>query len=109
MTLNFILDELSSEFNYNFSCMAQGDEVSMIIVLPDEIDGLSKVEKKLETFSLDKLRQSGALTDVELSLPKFKIESKIDLNDVLIEVSSCLYLPYLNPLTSSEIHTSHLH
>ena len=68
--------------------MIQGGKFSMIIVLPDKIDGLAEVEKKLENLSLSYLRQCGSCAEVELSLPKFKIESTLHLKDILSEVST---------------------
>lgn len=59
----------------------------MLIVLPNEIDGLEKVEKSLETLSLKSLRRNRFLKEVDLYLPKFRVESTIELNNVLEEVS----------------------
>ena len=68
--------------------MTQNGKLSMIIVLPDEIDGLAEVEKKLENLSLSYLRECGISIDINLSLPKFKIESTLHLKDTLSEVST---------------------
>ncbi|XP_033215196.1 antichymotrypsin-2-like isoform X4 [Belonocnema kinseyi] len=64
----------------------KGEEVSMIIVLPDEVNGLAELEQKLENLDINTLRQKGYPHDVELYLPKFKIESTIELNNVLTEM-----------------------
>ncbi|XP_035434841.2 antichymotrypsin-1 isoform X3 [Spodoptera frugiperda] len=57
----------------------------MVIVLPNEIDGLPSVlEKAAEKGLLDevfKLQPAGS--DVELELPKFDIKSKLDFNEIL--------------------------
>ena len=58
----------------------------MIIILPNEIDGLSDVEKKLQNTSLSNIISQGYEQEIELWLPKFKVESKLQLNDVLKEV-----------------------
>ena len=68
----------------------------MIIVLPDEIDGLIEVEKNLENISIDKLKEIARSDPLSLFLPKFKIESTIELNDVLSRVSFLIYLSYRN-------------
>lgn len=59
----------------------------MLIVLPDEINGLQEVEQKMSEMSLDDIRRRGSQVEVELYLPKFKIESTIDLKDTLTEVN----------------------
>nr|XP_034824065.1 antichymotrypsin-2-like isoform X4 [Maniola hyperantus] len=61
-----------------------GDEASMLIVLPNEISGLDAVLAKLaDGFDLmaevDKMHE----TKVQVSIPKFKIESEIDLGELL--------------------------
>lgn len=59
----------------------------MLIVLPDEINGLQEVEQKMSEMNLDDIRRQGQQVEVELYLPKFKIESTIDLQDTLTEVN----------------------
>ena len=68
----------------------------MIIILPDEIDGLIEVEKNLENISIDKLKEMLRSVPLRLFLPKFKIESTIELNGPLSRVSFLIYLSYLN-------------
>ena len=68
----------------------------MIIILPDEIDGLIEVEKNLENISIDKLKEIARSVPLSLFLPKFKIESTIELNGPLSRVSFLIYLSYLN-------------
>lgn len=59
----------------------------MMIILPNEINGLAEVEKKLQGTSIMDILNQGHEREVELYLPKFKIESKIELNDPLSKVS----------------------
>ncbi|XP_034369066.1 serpin B4-like isoform X2 [Arvicanthis niloticus] len=59
----------------------EGKELSMCILLPVEIDGLKKLEEQL---TADKLLEwtnpeNMHMTDVYLSLPRFKLEEKYDL------------------------------
>ncbi|XP_076671472.1 serine protease inhibitor 3/4 isoform X3 [Andrena cerasifolii] len=61
----------------------QGNELSMVIILPNEINGLPMVEKKLQGMSIADILKQGYEREVQLQLPKFKIEKKIDLNSVL--------------------------
>lgn len=67
----------------------EGGQSSMIIVLPYSNNGLGvllralKVAPELLNRSLAKLKQ----TDVILSMPKFKIESEMNLNSLYKKVS----------------------
>ncbi|CAB3229085.1 unnamed protein product [Arctia plantaginis] len=60
----------------------------MIVVLPNEVDGLSSVVEKAANQGLlsavFNLRPSGC--DVDLDMPKFDIRSKIDFNKILPKV-----------------------
>lgn len=53
------------------------DQFQMIVVLPKEMYGLNEVEKKLNPEYLSKMEQSNPSCEVQLSFPKFKIESEI--------------------------------
>ncbi|CAL1686962.1 unnamed protein product [Lasius platythorax] len=60
-------------------------EVSMVIILPDKIDGLATLIDKLEEVSVacnTRLAQTYE-REVRVFLPKFKTESKLDLGDTL--------------------------
>lgn len=59
---------------------------SFIIVLPRSIEGLSALETKLNNFNLTKIADKMKRKWVELSIPKFRIEFDINLNDVLNSV-----------------------
>ncbi|XP_029313144.1 leukocyte elastase inhibitor-like [Cottoperca gobio] len=70
----------------------EGKDLSMLIFLPNEIEddttGLEKLEKELtyEKF-VDWTRSDKMdLTEVEVRLPRFKMEETYDLNDVLISM-----------------------
>ncbi|XP_075985818.1 antichymotrypsin-2-like isoform X2 [Anticarsia gemmatalis] len=61
-----------------------GNEASMLIVLPQEIEGLDGVLKKLADghdllSDIDNMHQ----TKVQVTIPKFKIETEIDLKELL--------------------------
>lgn len=66
----------------------QNEDILMVLVVPDEIEGLSDIEKNLDKIDLDYQNQFGRgfKTEVNLYLPRFKIESTIDLNEILQEV-----------------------
>ncbi|XP_061937508.1 antitrypsin isoform X2 [Apis cerana] len=61
----------------------KGDELNMIIILPNEIDGLSEVEKKLQNIRLSDILNQGYEQEIQLYLPKFKVESEIHFNSIL--------------------------
>lgn len=61
----------------------KGNRLSFLLILPDRVDGLPSVEKQVENAaSLEKLVneiQHAPAREVELTLPKFKLESNFDL------------------------------
>ncbi|XP_019867136.1 antichymotrypsin-2 isoform X6 [Aethina tumida] len=57
--------------------------LSMIVVLPNKKDGIRELEGKLVNTPLDKVIEGMYSTDVEVYLPKFKIETTIDLKEIL--------------------------
>ncbi|XP_021071593.1 serpin B6-like [Mus pahari] len=65
-----------------------GNELNMIIMLPDEDVELRMLEKKMtyekfvEWTNLDKMNEE----EVEVFLPRFKLEETCDLNDVLYKM-----------------------
>ena len=52
----------------------------MVIVMPKNIDGLSKIEKYSEKFTNDYLDKHGENSKTDLYLPKFKIQSYLDIS-----------------------------
>ncbi|KAJ8734084.1 hypothetical protein PYW07_014635 [Mythimna separata] len=92
-TVNIPMMYIESEFLYGESGDLQaqllemhyeGGETSMLVVLPNEIDGLDGVLSKLASgFDLlsevDKMHK----TKVQVTIPKFKIETEIDLTELL--------------------------
>lgn len=59
----------------------------MVVILPDDIEGLSALEAKLETVDLsEKIRYMEEPT-VTVALPKFKMEETMELNEILKSVS----------------------
>lgn len=59
----------------------------MIVILPDEIDGLAELEAKLDSVDLfDELNYLQQPT-VTVALPRFKLEKTMDLNSILKSVS----------------------
>lgn len=72
------------------------EDLAMLIILPNSKTGLPSLEAKLRSMDLFKLRQRMYSEEVIVSMPKFKIEFSIELNDVLSEVSAQLQYIYVN-------------
>ncbi|XP_026328455.1 antichymotrypsin-2-like isoform X8 [Hyposmocoma kahamanoa] len=65
----------------------EGGEASFIVILPKEVDGIAALVDKLKDPSALESATSKMYTfDVNVSLPKFKIETKTDLKDVLLKM-----------------------
>lgn len=58
-------------------------ELSMVVLLPAQVDGLAQLEKKLDSESLAKLLKQMKATKVVLTLPKFTMRSRLPLADRL--------------------------
>ena len=59
------------------------NELSMVIILPKKMDGLSAVEKKLSTKMLEQALAKAEVTNMHISLPKFKMTEEFNLGDDL--------------------------
>ncbi|KAH8237418.1 hypothetical protein KR038_011642 [Drosophila bunnanda] len=57
--------------------------VTMMIILPRAIDGLNILEQKLNNFDLNEVAARSHLNEVDVTLPKFRIECDIDLKEPL--------------------------
>jgi len=61
----------------------EGAAVSMLIILPNQKNGLSGLEKRLTATVLDKWSQTLRRTRVEVMLPRFTFETDLSLEKVL--------------------------
>jgi serine protease inhibitor len=61
----------------------KGDEISMVLIAPNKADGLPAIEKRVTQERLNTWMSSLKKRDMEVYLPKFKMESKYDLNATL--------------------------
>lgn len=75
------LDATAIEMGFNDT------DITMLIILPNKIDGLSELESKLHTIDLNAMTNQMYSQEVIVTLPKFKIEYEISLNDVLKKVN----------------------
>jgi len=62
------------------------NQFSMIVLLPQERYGISKIEEKISLDYLNKVLKSSFLKEVIISLPKFKIETEISLKKDIIKM-----------------------
>lgn len=62
----------------------KGKKTSMVILLPEEVDGLAGLEEALTASNLTEILQGLSYQgDIELTLPKFKLEQAVGLKKVL--------------------------
>ncbi|XP_045486474.1 alaserpin-like [Pieris rapae] len=66
----------------------EGNQASMVLVLPNEIDGLPQLEEKLRDRSvLKKATMYMTESEVHVTIPKFKIETTTNLKHVLSKMN----------------------
>lgn len=58
----------------------------MIILLPDAVDGLAELETKLKSVDLSETFLCFSETKTQVQLPKFKLETTLQLNNILKKV-----------------------
>lgn len=59
----------------------------MVFVLPDERDGLPRLEAKLATADLSELDKKLYRAEVTVTIPRFRLEETLYLKEKLQEVS----------------------
>jgi len=62
----------------------KGGEASMLVLLPDKVDGLADLERSLSAENLASWLEKSRSVRVALSLPKFKNTSALNLNNTLV-------------------------
>lgn len=67
-----------------------GLKMSMVIYLPKEINGLTKLEEVItyETLQNSLSLLNASMDEVEVFLPKFKLSQQFDLNDILSKMGA---------------------
>lgn len=76
LSARYYEDELVQVLELPYS----GEELSMMILLPQQIHGIDNLEKKLNDTLYDKYLESMYTKEVELWIPKFKAETQYNLN-----------------------------
>jgi len=66
----------------------KGEKLAMIIILPNEVEGLKGLEEKLKTYPLGSIPTKLRERKINLSLPKFTLESTIDLKGPLTQLGA---------------------
>jgi serpin B len=61
----------------------QGRHLSMVLFLPLKTDGLPELEKRLTAENIEQWTGKLGLREVEVAIPKFKVECQFKLNDAL--------------------------
>ncbi|XP_060605508.1 leukocyte elastase inhibitor-like [Ruditapes philippinarum] len=61
----------------------ENTHIAMLVVLPNETDGLPKLESEMDLKTLKELISKLSTKDVEVSLPKFKMETTTQLKPLL--------------------------
>lgn len=59
---------------------------SFIIILPNNLTDLPELEIKLKNYGLAKIYDRMSVRIAKIMIPRFKLEMKIEMNDVLKEV-----------------------
>ncbi|XP_049854610.1 leukocyte elastase inhibitor-like isoform X2 [Schistocerca gregaria] len=61
----------------------QGNQLSMLVILPNQIDGINELENKIMKVNLHQISDKLNPIKVNVLLPKFNIEKEIHLNEIL--------------------------
>lgn len=62
------------------------EKFNMFIIIPNEINGLKNIETNMGNVKWQEAIAGGKLQHLHLDMPKFKLESTIDIEPLLKEV-----------------------
>lgn len=79
------LDATALELKYADS------DISFIIILPNKRDGLNALEEKLSNYDISGIKEKMEEFEVDVTIPKFKIEYQVELVDTLKKVWSIVF------------------
>lgn len=63
----------------------------MVFILPIDIDGLQDLETKLASVKFEEVISNLTYNNVRVKIPKFKIETSLNLKPVLEKVCNSYY------------------
>lgn len=58
------------------------DNIYMLIVLPDEVDGLEELEENIASMPMHTITKYGKREVIDVELPKFRLRHRIELRTV---------------------------
>lgn len=64
----------------------KNSDITMMIILPNNKDGLSDLESKIDQVNFQDLAKSLENVPVNVQIPKFRIELSVTMNDALKKV-----------------------
>lgn len=67
----------------------------MVVIVPNDKDGLSALVRGLADYKIGDIIKQGRVGEIDVFLPRFKIESTLSLNEILKQVSLSTH-DYLN-------------
>ena len=79
VSVKYYEDELAQVVELPYS----GKDLSMMIMLPQEVSGIHKLEQKLDTGLYNEYQESMFSKKVDLWLPRFRVETQYNLNQPL--------------------------
>ncbi|XP_076757223.1 serpin B3-like [Xylocopa sonorina] len=83
------------------------NELSLVIIIPNEIEGLEQLEGKLQNMKLTEFLNQGQDTPLKLYLPKFRVEKQLDVTPALQKLG--LIDAFTESADFSGIASGHLH
>ncbi|XP_064633423.1 leukocyte elastase inhibitor-like [Lineus longissimus] len=64
----------------------KAEDLSMVFLVPLEIEGLAALEKKLTVGLLDEITKKLSSSKLDINIPKFKFDFEMNLGDVLVKM-----------------------
>lgn len=67
----------------------------MVLIVPEEIDGIKQLEEKIALVDLKTITSETYSREVNLTMPKFKLEQSLQLSEPLKKVLVLLLLYFI--------------
>ncbi|XP_047108151.1 leukocyte elastase inhibitor-like isoform X1 [Schistocerca piceifrons] len=68
---------------FGFPKLIKGNQLSMLVILPNQIDGINELENKIMKVNLHQISDKLYPMKVNVLLPKFNIEKEMQLDEIL--------------------------